>query len=120
MNVLRRHRRFALLLSLWLFATVAAAALSPLFKRADVADMQLLCTVHGIKLVKTADLQPGKADTSSADCPGCLVGLFSGAPVASFHLEPVPLFGGTLQLPVIRFASGEALAATARGPPALH
>lgn len=118
---MRRHVRFlALALALWMSATVAAAALSPLLKKADIGDFAVLCSSAGMKLVSLdAD---GKVSTNNAthnalDCPGCLSHLTAALPpVAAASL----VIGASYSTPDFlssSFASREALTASARGPP---
>jgi uncharacterized membrane protein YjjP (DUF1212 family) len=126
MQTLRRYRWLALALALWMSATVAAAALAPLFSKADAnSNFAVLCTSTGMKLVSIID---GKVNTdpasttmghSTLDCPGCLAQLASAPPPA---LQVPLMLSASFNTPDFlspAYASREALTASARGPPSL-
>jgi hypothetical protein len=123
MHQLRRLRWIAFALALWMSATVAAAALAPLFKKADAGDFTVLCTSVGMKLVNL-DGAAGKATDltktmghSTLDCPACLAQLTSAPPPAAHAAVGVAPTYLTPDFLSPCFASREALTASARGPP---
>jgi hypothetical protein len=123
MHQLRSLRWIALALALWMSATVAAAALAPLFKKADAGDFAVLCTSVGMKLVnlegaagKATDLTKSMGH-STLDCPACMAQLASAPPPAAtaLTLDAAQYFSTPLLSE--HFLSREALTASARGPP---
>jgi hypothetical protein len=115
-SYLRNHRWIAVAAALLLLATIAAAALAPHFKRADVSDFQVLCTAGGMKLVKADGTPSTQAHT--LECPSCL-GALAAPPT---FCAPVPLAEPRFSKPVAvaQYSTArEALAALARGPPLL-
>jgi Protein of unknown function (DUF2946) len=127
MQTLRRHYRYlALALALWMSATVAAAALAPLFKTADAnSNFAVLCTSTGMKLVSMidgkviADPTSSNMGHTSLDCPGCLAQLASAPPPAALAPLLVAVSFNAPDFLSPTFASREALTASARGPPSL-
>jgi hypothetical protein len=120
MQQLRRYRWIALALALWMSATVAAAALSPLLKNNDIARFALLCSSTGMKLVDIGEdgkLKPSGTGHNALDCPACLSQLTSAPPpsiqtsMALFTAFSAPDYLSS------SFASRETLTPLARGPP---
>jgi hypothetical protein len=115
MQSLRKSRSIALLMALWMLSTVAAAALSPLFKRVDLADFAVICTSHGVKLVKLASGQPTSAASHTLDCPGCLAASLAAPVVVEVAL--LKLGNSTFCSYDTHFHSRDALDPRSRGPP---
>lgn len=117
MTSLRRLRWIAPLMSLWLAATVAAAALAPHFVRGG--DVRVLCSVQGLKLVRVAGAPAGDMPASAAHCPLCLLGALQGAPPA---VQPLAVLALAHALPAVApvvWSARPAPLPSARGPPRL-